>query len=147
MRCHRPTTGSWAPKRCTSVLAALIVGSALAACGGAAPSSAERAALQNLQKSVLAVVRQGPDLVKGDVFRVRCTIGDRAGVYVCDVAQSGLGSTIDHFYNVRFSPPSARCWTAQDRDVPQYRLDGCLAGAATSAGGGTASTANGKAGN
>jgi hypothetical protein len=126
----------------------LTAGAALAACGGAAaPSIADRAALQSLQKSVLAVVQQGPDFVAGDRFRVHCAIGARAGVYVCDVAQSGLGTTNDHFYNVRFSPPSARCWTAQDRDVAQFRLDGCLAGAAPSAGGGTASTANGKPGN
>jgi hypothetical protein len=144
MRCHRPATGPRIPEPCTSALAALTAGAALAACGGAAAlSSTERAALQNLQKSVLAVVQHGPDFGIRDVFRVRCTIGERAGVYVCDVAQSGLGTTTDHFYNVRFSTPSARCWKAQDRDVPQYRLDGCLA----RAGGGTASTANGKPGN
>jgi hypothetical protein len=139
MSCHRPTTAPGIPKLCASVLAALTAGAALGACGGAAaPSSADRAAVQNLQKSVLAVVQQGPNLVKGDVFRVRCTISKRAGAYVCDVAQSGLGTTTEHFYNVMFSPPSARCWTAQDRDVPQYRLEGCLAGATPNAGGGTA---------
>jgi hypothetical protein len=119
-------------------------GVALAACGGAAaPSSADRATLRALQKSVLAAFRQGPTLVTWNTFRVRCQVGDRPDVYVCDVAQTGLGTTTDHFYNVRLSPPSARCWTAQDRDVPQYRLDGCLAGSAPNAGGRTTSTANG----
>ena len=113
---------------------------------GGAPSGTDRATLQRLQKSVLAVNKQGPDLVTGNVFHVRCAIGERAGVYVCDVAQSGLGTTNDFFYNVMFSPPWARCWTAQDRDVAQYRLDGCLAGAAPSSGGGTASNADGKPG-
>jgi hypothetical protein len=129
-----------------SVLAALTAGAALVACGGPAPSSADRAALQNLQKSVLAAFRQGPSLVTGETFRVRCAIGNRAGAYVCDVSQSALGTTIDHFYNVRFSPPSASCWTAQDRNVAQYRLHGCLTAALPSAGGGTTSTANGKPG-
>ncbi len=107
MRCHRPTTRTRIPKLGTSVLSALIAGAALAACGGAAaPSGADRATLQRLQKSVLAAYKQGPDLVTADVFHVRRpTVSGR--VYTCRWPERGSKRPTTWYTDVMFSRPSA----------------------------------------